>query len=266
MLATKAIEEVACSDRLAEYIYKLCRLWSVPRQDSGDIIQAARMEILACADKFRPDMGTAISWCRGIARNKVRQYLDQCTRRQELFSTYDPDAHDPALLPPTPEERTLRKEAASFFADAFEHELSEFEVDMIILDTVGEMTHAEISEEYGISIAKSQQCHKRAFDLLACCIPNSLRAIMPLDLVGCDNASPQKGASSPMCDIVKWSHYAVQMMAAILACLVSWPLHRAPPTHEFVTGQVTTGDGHAMYIKDNRPFTLTNLGCFPCHP
>ena len=266
MLNTNIIEGVACSDWLKKYTYKMCRFWKVPRRDVDDLVQEVRAEILASAERFQPDMGHAIPWCRGIARNKVLQYLDQCTRRQAFSSTYDPDAHDPALLPPSPEERTLRKEAASFFSDAFEHELSERDVNVIISHTVDEMPHAEISEELHISVANSRQCHKRALEILACCIPNSLRAMMPLDLVGCDDASRKKGASSRMRDVVKWSHYAGQMMAAILACLVSWPVHRAPPAHEFVTGQVTTGDGHAMYRKDNPSFTFDEPWLFPKPP
>ena len=266
MLNTNIIEGVACSDWLKKYTYKMCRFWKVPRRDVDDLVQEVRAEILASAERFQPDMGHAIPWCRGIARNKVLQYLDQCTRRQAFSSTYDPDAHDPALLPPSPEARTLRKEAASFFSDAFEHELSERDVNVIISHTVDEMPHAEISEELHISVANSRQCHKRALEILACCIPNSLRAMMPLDLVGCDDASRKKGASSRMRDVVKWSHYAGQMMAAILACLVSWPVHRAPPAHEFVTGQVTTGDGHAMYRKDNPSFTFDEPWLFPKPP
>ena len=254
MLNTNIIEGVACSDWLKKYTYKMCRFWKVPRRDVDDLVQEVRAEILASAERFHPDMGHAIPWCRGIARNKVLQYLDQCTRRQAFSSTYDPDAHDPALLPPSPEARTLRKEAASFFSDAFEHELSERDVNVIISHTVDEMPHAEISEELHISVANSRQCHKRALEILACCIPNSLRAMMPLDLVGCDDASRKKGASSRMRDVVKWSHYAGQLTATIIAFLLLVPAGLAPRMHDAMTGEArilgpTQND--AMYDYDN---------------
>lgn len=213
------VEEPTFRNCIESYVENTCRQYRVRTQDVDDLVQETLTNIITSIDSFRPEDGEFEPWAKGVALNVIRRYMRDAKRYFDRFSEYYPNVHDYPSHECSPELCAQRKQARSSISSGLQN-LTAKQVFVVVSFDVYDASYADIGEELGISAGASQQCHERALNKLARCIPHDLLSVMPLDLAGCDEpiSSNENGS--------RWterSHYASQVIGSIVALLLLVP-------------------------------------------
>jgi len=225
------VEEPTFRNCIESYVEKTCRRYRVRAQDVDDLVQETLTNIITSIDSFRLEDGDFELWAKGVALNVIRRYLRDAKRYFDRFSEYYPNVHDYPSHESSPEMCAQRKQARSAISTGLQN-LTAKQAFVVVSFDVYDTSYADIGADLGISAGASQQCHERALNKLARCIPHDLLSVMPLDMAGCDEpiSSNENGS--------RWterSHYTGQIVAAILAFLTFVPSCLEPQNHVSTT-------------------------------
>lgn len=222
------VKEPTFRDCIENYVAMTCRRYHVRDQDVDDLVQDSLTKIVTSIDSFRPEKGEFEQWAKGVALNVIRRYLRDAKRYFDRFSEYYPNIHDYPSHESSPERCAQRKQARSSISNALKN-LTAQQASVVVSFDLDDMSYAEIGADLGISAGASQQCHERALNNLARCIPHNLLSVMPLSLAGCDEPV---SFNEPPSRQVEQSHYRWQGATAILAVLFSLLRISSTATHE----------------------------------
>lgn len=243
-----AHNDTVAYDDIVNYVTARCRPYRVTRVDVEDIVQEAWAEILASVATFRPEKGSFGQWARGVARNVIRRYLRNARRYAERFSEYHSDMDEHPAPEPSPERCAQQQRAISCAAVT----LSARQAEVLVFHAVDGMTHGDIAEELGGSIASIEKCFQRSRDRVAECFADEVLSVMPPFLTTCNESRSSTPYRWP-----EWSHYTGQITTAILAALLALlflPAKSHP--HASAIGEIHTGSvvqEDAIYRADKHP-------------
>ncbi len=204
---------------IEKYVAEVCLRCHVNRVDVEDVVQEVLTEILAGKDSFQPEKGEFDKWMHAIAWNVVRQHARKSKRYRQRFAAYCGSVEEHPAFDSSPERCAQRKQVRDSITHAAQ-DLSDREVDVIVLHVVDELTHVEIGREVGISPANSQKCFQRTRDHLKRCLQNKLLVAMPPNLAACEESMSTPKRRS------RWSersHYIVQVSTLLMAVFFVFP-------------------------------------------
>jgi RNA polymerase sigma-70 factor, ECF subfamily len=129
-------DDAAAWDRLiglyAPLVYRWCRRWDLPQQESADILQDVFQAVAASIGSFRREKpgDTFRGWLRTIARNKVRDYFRKAGREQGGAGGTEAQirlAGLPAMEPGDPDDSSGNPAGRGAVSDALDLIRCEFE-------------------------------------------------------------------------------------------------------------------------------------------
>ena len=233
-------------ESITSYITLKCREYRVRSEDVFDVVQEALTKIVASVGSFRPEKGDFDTWARGVALNVIRRHLRRAKRHGARFSAYPSNVDDYATHAPSPERCVQRKQAWYSISNAMKN-LTAQQVNVLVSFDVHDMSHKEIENKLKIPEGASHPCHKRARKRLSRCLDRELLSVMPPFLTGCNDPGSSNEISSSNESIspneigsrwTKRSHYAGQVVAAILAFLTFVPLNQTPQMRASMIGEI----------------------------
>jgi len=245
------VQELTFREGISTYVEAICRQYRVKRANVEDLVQETLTRIIASVASYQPEKGDIEKWGRGVARNVVRRHLRDAKRYAARFSEYDPNMDEHPANEPSPERTMLRNEARCRLSTAAD-ELTEQQAEVLMLFVVDELSHKEIGTELEITEAASQKCYQRARKHLEHCMRDEVLSVMPPFDTSCNDVSVPNDIGAQWLDWNKWSHYAGQITAAIIAFVLFPPSNPPVHSHAIVTGEIKIEQYRVMYRQDKQ--------------